>query len=37
MPFVVSGFLSVTIAILTVNYQAIRASSLDPVDTIRHQ
>ena len=37
IPFLLSGALSITIAILTVSYQAVRAARLDPIDTLHYE
>lgn len=36
-PFILSGILALIIACLTVSYQAIKAASTNPVDTLRHE
>jgi putative ABC transport system permease protein len=37
MIFVLSGLLALTIALLTVGYQAVKAASANPVDCLRYE
>ena len=36
-PFFIAGLLSLAMALLSVGYQAIKAASTDPVNTLRHE
>jgi putative ABC transport system permease protein len=36
-PFIISGFMAIIIAILSVSYKAIRASSTNPVNALRYE
>ena len=37
MVFVISGFLALGIAVLTIGYQALRAASSNPADCLRYE
>jgi putative ABC transport system permease protein len=37
LTFILSGILALTIALLTVSYQAIRAAVAEPVEALRHE
>jgi putative ABC transport system permease protein len=35
--FIVAGFISIIIALITVTYQTIKAAQTNPVNTLRHE